>query len=317
MNTILSVRNLKKTFTTNHWFKTNTVFTAVNDISFDLQSGEILGILGANGAGKTTTIQMLLGLLTPTSGEINYFGKSLARHRSEIMQQVTFASAYLKLPEALTTYEVLNFYGKIYSMPATVRHEQIENNLKFFEIENLRDKKTRTLSAGQLSRLTLAKAFLPKPRIVLLDEPTAALDPDIAVNIRAFIAKERRTSGTSIILTSHNMAEVEELCDRAIVFKQGKIIASARPHELTATIKISHLQLVVTDVEKAQQFAQQSGLQHKLEGNLLDIEVGESHIPELLTSIMHAGVKYTEISIEKPTLEDYFLSIANQMEKQS
>ena len=194
------------------------------------------------------------------------------------------------------------------------RYEQIEKNLKFFEIENLRDKKTRTLSAGQLSRLTLAKAFLPQPKIVLLDEPTAALDPDIAIGVRKFVAEERKRSGTAIILTSHNMAEVEELCDRAIVFKQGKIIASARPVELTATIKFSHVQLLVTDIEKARTFADAFGLPHKLAGNLLDIEVNEHRIPELLTQAMQAGIQYTEISIEKPTLEDYFLSIAGVKE---
>ncbi len=307
---ILSVRNLTKTFTTKRWFKPNESFTAVNDISFDLAQGEILGILGANGAGKTTTIQMLLGLLTPTAGNINYFGKDLATHRSEIMQDVTFASAYLKLPQALTVYEVLNFYGKIYSMPADMRHEQIEKNLKFFEIESLRDKKTRTLSAGQLSRLTLAKAFLPKPKIVLLDEPTAALDPDIAIVVRKFVAEERKRSGTAIILTSHNMAEVEELCDRAIVFKQGKIIASAKPDVLTATIKFSHVHLLVTDIAKAIMFAETTGYPFKIEGNFLDFEVAEQRIPELLNNVMQAGIQYTEISIEKPTLEDYFLSIA-------
>lgn len=175
---ILSVKQLTKTFSSGFPpFTQRKSFTAVNNISFDLERGEILGFLGHNGAGKTTTIQMLLGTLTPTSGTITYFGKDFATNRIDILKKVSTASGYDKLHARLTVWENLDVVGRIYNIPHEQRIAQIESVLKSFDMWNMRDKEMGSLSAGQTTRVMLAKAFLPNPEIVILDEPTASLDP--------------------------------------------------------------------------------------------------------------------------------------------
>lgn len=182
---VLSARHLTKRF---------GAFTAVDDISFEIRSGEILGLLGPNGAGKTTTIQMLLGLVTPTTGSIHVFGLDLATHREEILEQVNFSSTYISMPYSLTVEENLRVVARLYGLTQVQR--RIDDMLKKLEMEEFRSKITRKLSSGQMTRLTLAKAFLTQPKILFLDEPTASLDPDIAHKIRSFLKKSsaRRAS---------------------------------------------------------------------------------------------------------------------------
>ena len=188
-NSLLVVDSLVKRFETRRFFSVVDTFTAVNTVSFELAKGEILGLLGPNGAGKTTIIQMLLDLLTPTSGSIQYFGKELSVHRSQILEQVSFASTYLKLPGSLTIEENLSVYAQLYGVPAKRVRERIEEKIADFDLHALRKRQSKTLSAGQLTRLMLAKAFLANPKVVLLDEPSAALDPDVALQMRRFILR--------------------------------------------------------------------------------------------------------------------------------
>ncbi len=206
-------------------------FTAVDGIAFDVQPGEILGLLGPNGAGKTTTIQMLLGLITPTAGSIRMFGLDLTTHREQILQQVNFSSTYISMPYSLTVEENLWVVAKLYGM-ADVRR-RIDEVLKKVEMEDSRTKVTRRLSSGQMTRLALAKAFLTEPKVLLLDEPTASLDPDIAHKIRALLKEVRRSSGLSILYTSHNMREMEEMSDRIIFLQKGRIVAQGTAQEIT------------------------------------------------------------------------------------
>lgn len=167
---LLQVNNLTKTFSSGVWpFKPTKSYTAVNGISFSVEDGEILGFLGPNGAGKTTTIQMLLGTLTPTSGSITYFGKELKNHRKEILNAVSYASGYDALPPRLSVFENLDIVGRMYGMSRAERVARIDHLLKIFGMWNMRDKETGNLSAGQATRIMLVKAFLGKPRIVLLD----------------------------------------------------------------------------------------------------------------------------------------------------
>jgi ABC-2 type transport system ATP-binding protein len=219
---ILEVKNLTKRFGD---------ATAVDDISFDIRPGEILGLLGPNGAGKTTTIQMLLGLVTPTAGSIHMFGKDLARHREEILQQVNFSSTYISMPYSLTIEENLWVVAKLYGM--TDIRRRIDEVLKKVEMEDSRTKVTRKLSSGQMTRLALAKAILTEPKILFLDEPTASLDPDIAHKIRALLKEVRRAAGLSVLYTSHNMKEMEEMSDRIIFLQKGKIVAQGTAQEIT------------------------------------------------------------------------------------
>lgn len=197
-------------------------FTAVDRVSFDIQPGETVGLLGPNGAGKTTIFQMLLGVVTPTEGSIHMFGLDLIKHREEILRQVNFSSTYISMPYALTVEENLRVTGKLYSLPDINR--RIDDVLKKLEMEDIRHRLTRKLSSGQMTRLTLAKAVMTEPKILFLDEPTASLDPDIAHKIRAFLKEYRDVSGLSMLYTSHNMREMEEMSDRIIFLQRGKIV---------------------------------------------------------------------------------------------
>lgn len=205
-------------------------FTAVDGISFSIKPGEILGLLGPNGAGKTTTIQMLLGLVTPTTGSIEMFGLDLSTHREAILQYVNFSSTYISLPQSLTVEENLWVVARLYGLDDISR--RVSEIVKKLEMEEFRCKVTRKLSSGQMTRLTLAKAFLTGPKILFLDEPTASLDPDIAEKIRALLKEERRSSGLSILYTSHNMREMEEMSDRIIFLQRGRIVAEGTAQQI-------------------------------------------------------------------------------------
>jgi ABC-2 type transport system ATP-binding protein len=198
-------------------------FTAVDEVSFEIRPGEILGLLGPNGAGKTTTIQMLLGVVTPTSGSIEAFGLNLSTHREAVLQQINFSSTYIAMPQSLTVEENLWVVARLYGL--TDIAGRVDHVVKKLEMDEFRQKVTRKLSSGQMTRLTLAKAFLTGPRLLFLDEPTASLDPDIAYKIRSLLKEERRSSGLSILYTSHNMREMEEMSDRIIFLQRGRLVA--------------------------------------------------------------------------------------------
>jgi ABC-2 type transport system ATP-binding protein len=309
---VLKVTNLTKIFTSGLWpFKTPNTYTAVNNISFQIKKGEILGFLGPNGAGKTTTIQMLLGTLTSSSGSIGYFGLDFEQHRISILRKVGYASGYDKLPARLTVFDNLDIVGRIYGIGQPHRAQQIEKLLKFFGIWKLKDQETGTLSAGQTTRVMLAKAFIADPDIVLLDEPTASLDPDIAYEVRQFILAQRKERGISMLITSHNMAEVADLCDRVLVLKKGTIIADNTPEQLAASISRVRVHLIISnDVERAIKYLQDAKLVHAVQSNQLTVELDEHAVAQFLADCAERKIFYSHISIDKPTLEDYFLSIA-------
>jgi ABC-2 type transport system ATP-binding protein len=299
---ILKVDNLTKTFGR---------FTAVDHISFELKEGEILGYLGPNGAGKTTTIQMLLGVLTPTSGEVSYFGKSLFKHHEKIMEQINFSSTYNDLPHRLTVKEIMIYTSFLYQIDN--RSERSQKIRQIFHLGNLWYKQIKELSAGQKTRVGLAKALINYPKILLLDEPTASLDPDVATYIRKFLLTQQEKFQVSILITSHNMAEIEELCDRVIFLNKGRIIADDTPINLAKTISISHVSLMITDgMKRTQEICQQQQLSFTVEGRYITINLKEKQIPYFLKDILEKGIEYSEISIDKPTIEDYFLQVAEK-----
>lgn len=309
---VLSVHNLTKTFTSGFWpFSNQKKQTVVNGISFNMRKGEILGLLGPNGAGKTTTIQMLLGTLTPSTGSITYNGKDFAHERIALLERIGYASGYDKLPARLTVIENLDIIGRIYNMPHRERVEQIEKLLHFFKLEDLRNQPTGTLSAGQSTRVMLAKAFMNNPDVVLLDEPTASLDPDVAHDVRQFILAQRNNRGTSVLITSHNMQEVTELCDRVLVLKKGTIVADNTPQELANSIKKAHVHLDINNgLAHALAYLNEMHLTHTMEASRLSVELDETAIASFLMVLSERSVTYSQISIDKPTLEDYFISVA-------
>jgi ABC-2 type transport system ATP-binding protein len=304
---ILTVRNLTK--------KYSDSCIAVNNVSFSLERGETLGILGPNGAGKTTTIHMLLDLLTPTSGSITYFGKDFQTHRSEILQKVGFGTTYARLPGSMTVYNNLDIYGRLYGLPASQRSKKIDELLELLDVIHLKNREAGELSAGETTRVILAKAFLADPEIVLLDEPTASLDIDIAQSVREFICHQSER-GISFLFTSHNMHEMTQVCDRIIVMQNGTIVADNTPEQLSETVSRSFLQLMVGEhLQACINYAQKQGIHYEILGHTITFEIDEHAVAQTLLDLAQAGVIYTQISIKKPTLEDYFLSITHKSKK--
>ena len=204
---------------------------AVNKISFEVNKNKTLGLLGPNGCGKTTTIGMILGLVSPSEGEILLENKNINKFkRDEILKRFNFASPYVELPKKLTVKQNLEIYGRLYGIEnLDFRINEISNDL---EIKNFFNKKTGELSSGQKNRVSLAKSLINKPEILLLDEPTASLDPDIGDFIRSYIQDYKSKNKVTILLASHNMGEVERLCDSIIMMKKGKIIDNGTCEEL-------------------------------------------------------------------------------------
>jgi len=237
--TVLQARGLTKTF---------NGLTAVSELSFSLKAGEILGVLGPNGAGKTTLIHMLLGLTSPTSGEIFVLGRDLRRHREWILQQVNFSSTYISMPNSLRVVECLRIFARLYGVDN--RERRIDEVMAMFEISDQRRKLVRNLSSGQRSRLYLAKAFINRPRILFLDEPTASLDPDIADKTRRLLTEVKRGGDLSILYTSHNMREMQELSDRILFLRSGRKIAEGRPDEVISRFRGDDLEEVFLNLAR-------------------------------------------------------------------
>jgi len=316
-NTLLTVSDLTKIYypgKIGQWFYNQKPFYAVDSISFSVGKGEILGILGPNGAGKTTTVQMLLGLLKPSSGSITYFSKNFLKHRSEILHHVGFASTYTDLPGKLTIAENLSIFGRLYGLSHVQCAERIKYLLDVFDMWYLRYRQFRNLSAGQKTRVMLAKAFIHNPSIVVLGEPTASLDPDISQEVRSFVLEQQSKYAMSIVFVSHNMAEVTEVCDTVLVMQAGTIIKKGTPAQLAQSVSKIRLHLLVTNAyEKFKQYVIDHQLEfHEEGGQKITIALNEQDIAQFLAAIAQIGVRYSEIFIDKPTLEDYFISIAKR-----
>ena len=230
---VIEVHDLVKTFNGT---------TAVDRLSFSAQRGEILGLLGPNGAGKTTAIQMLLGIIEPTAGSIRVFGQDIATHRQAILQRLNFSSAYVSLPQNLRVMDNLRVFAGIYGVNGW--REKAMELLRLFEIDRFANRKTGQLSSGESTRLHLCKALLNDPELLLLDEPTASLDPDIADKVRKLLRRIQRERGITVLYTSHNMREIEEICDRVIFLHHGRKMAEGPPHEVIARFNQQSLEQV-------------------------------------------------------------------------
>lgn len=303
---ILSVSGLTK-----HFRRADKIFTAVDDISFEINEGQILGLLGPNGAGKTTTIDMLLGLIKPSSGQIKMFGLDFEKNRSLILNKMNFSASYLNLVWRLKVIENLYTFARLYDV-ANFK-EKIDRLLDEFGINDIRNKLLTELSSGQLTRVYLCKAFVNEPKLLLLDEPTAFLDPDVADSMRRIITDHVVKNKTSVLFTSHNMAEVTQLCDQVIFLYQGKIIAKDTPSSLAQKIKSCNVNLLFPDkLEKVPLLLNNYRYKFSMIKNEVKIEVEEEKIGQLLGRLSLAKLKYSEISINKPTLEDFFIKVARK-----
>ena len=203
---------------------------AVDGIGFAVERGVTAALLGGNGAGKTTTLSILLGLLLPTSGTVRVFGENVLRHRYRVLPRMNFSSPYVDLPHRLTVRQNLSIYARLYGLPR--RADCIARLASDLQIEPLLDRPAGKLSSGQKTRVALAKALLNEPELLLLDEPTASLDPDSGDWVRGYLEDYRARTGATVLLASHNMAEVERLCSQVMMMKQGKIVDRGSPDEL-------------------------------------------------------------------------------------
>ncbi len=231
-----------------HLVKSFASANAVNGISFSVAKGEVVGLLGGNGAGKTTTIGMIMGLVTPSSGSVRVFGVNMVDRRYEVLHRMNFESPYVDMPHRLTVRQNLDVFARLYG----VKHaaDRIKELAESLDLTEFIDRPAGQLSAGQKTRVALAKALINDPELLLLDEPTASLDPDTADWIRTRLETFRTRRNATILLASHNMAEVERLCDRVIIMKKGQIADQGTPDDLIRRYGRTDLEEVFLDVAR-------------------------------------------------------------------
>src|SRR5450631_2397189 len=231
-----------------HLVKFYKTTRAVDDVSFRISPGSVTGLLGGNGAGKTTTIAMIMGLVLPTAGRIQVLGCSIPDRSADVLGRMNFESPYVDMPMRLTVRQNLTIFGKLYAV-ANLR-ERIEQLASELDLGDFLDRANGKISAGQKTRVALAKALINQAELVLLDEPTASLDPDTADSIRRHLLTYRNTHGATILLASHNMLEVERLCDRVIIMKRGRIEDDDSPDGIMARYNRATLEEVFLDVAR-------------------------------------------------------------------
>lgn len=286
-------------------------FYALDDVSLSVEEGEIFGLLGPNGAGKTTLLNILLGILSPDRGKVRIFGKDVIKDRG-VLEKVNFVSGETRFHWLLSVEDVLRFHGRSYGLKGDVIDKRIKELTKFFGIDDILDRKFFNLSTGQRMRLIFAKSLINDPKLVFFDEPTLGLDPSIAIKIRKEIKRVNKEQGTTVLLTSHYMNEIEQLSNRVAFIHKGKIID-------TGTVENVKLKKFSTyDV-----FLNVKGIKNRdylkrnrfriLGKNKLykELQLGES-ISGLLSSLAKKGIDVTNIETKKPTLEDYFVKIMEE-----
>jgi ABC-2 type transport system ATP-binding protein len=237
-----------------HLVKLYKTTRAVDDVTFRIGRGSITGLLGGNGAGKTTTIAMIMGLVLPTSGRIQVLGHPMPEASAEVLGRMNFESPYVDMPMRLTVRQNLTIFGRLYAVENL--RERIEQLAADLDLNDFLDRANGKLSAGQKTRVALAKALINQPELLLLDEPTASLDPDTADWVRQHLANYRKTHDATILLASHNMLEVERLCDRVIIMKRGRIEDDDSPDQIMARYNRSTLEEVFLDVARGRGMAE-------------------------------------------------------------
>ncbi|HEY8117692.1 MAG TPA: ABC transporter ATP-binding protein [Methylophilaceae bacterium] len=236
---VIEVDQLSKTF---------DQVAAVDSISFRVRRGVTTALLGGNGAGKTTTLAMLLGLLLPSTGHISIFGEDMLQQRYRLLHRMNFSSPYVDLPQRLTVRQNLTVYGHLYRLPKL--KDRIQQLAIELDLSELLDRRYGRLSAGQKTRVSLAKSLLNEPELLLLDEPTASLDPDTADSIRTHLERYQQRTGASILLASHNMSEVERMCTDVVMMRRGKIVDSGSPDDLIARYGRNSMEEVFIDIAR-------------------------------------------------------------------
>lgn len=300
---VLEVENLVKNYKN---------FRAVDGISFVVPKGKVIGFLGPNGAGKTTTIQMLLGITERSAGSVKYFGQDFFTHKKESLQRINSTSAFNTLLGRISVMENLVVFAGLYQVKNP--KAKIMDLVKHFDAEDLLSQRYWDLSSGQKTRVNLIKSLLNDPELLLMDEPTASLDPDITDKTLTLIEELKESRNLSILYTSHNMEEITRICDEVVFIDHGKIVAQDTPLNLTKRIKGSELRLIFENKKEVlENYLKQERQEFSFSNeNTVVIETTESLIPKIIFGLDKKGVKITDIEVEKPNLEDVFLEIARK-----
>lgn len=299
-NIVLEVKNLTKYYGN---------FTAVKGISFVVPKGKVVGLLGPNGAGKTTTIQCLLGITLLDDGTISYFGKEFAKNRQYCLQKINFASSFNTLLGRISVWENLLVFAHLYNIQNPKK--KILELTDYFETTELLPLNFWDLSTGQKTRINLIKSLLNDPELILMDEPTASLDPDIADKTLTLIEQLKKSRDLSILYTSHDMEEVTRICDEVIFLDHGAIVAHDTPLGLTKRIPNAQLKLTIEgDKNIAEKFFQEYKQKYIFSNpNVVTMNTEEKLIPKLIFGLSKNNIYITNIEVKKPTLEDAFLQI--------
>ena len=283
-------------------------FYAIKDVSFSIKKGEIFGLLGPNGAGKTTLISMLLGVITQDSGTIKIFGKGIS---PDVLERMNMVASDIRFHWVLPCRDILEYYGRVYGVEKEERAKRIEKLSRVFGIEDILDRRFMLLSTGERMRLNFAKALLNNPELLLLDEPTLGLDHDIAIKVRDEIKRVNRKFKTTIILTSHYMNEVEQMCNRIAFMHRGQIADTGSVGKIKMVNFDSYEIIIKT--KKAIHTDKLKRYGFKIHGNILKKRLTlEQNISEPISFLNRIGVIIEDVEIKKPTLEDYFVKMASK-----
>jgi ABC-2 type transport system ATP-binding protein len=303
---MIEVKNLTKKF--GH-------FTAVDDISFEVGEGEIFGLLGPNGAGKTTTIRCLLTLIRPTSGEVEISGLDVLRNPQHARQLCGYVPQEVSVDGDLTGYENLLLYAKLYYVPSAERKKRIQEALEFMEVADRANSLVKTYSGGMMRRLEIGQVLVNRPRVLFLDEPSIGLDPAAKRMIWDYVVRLRDEFATTILLTTHDMLEADELCDRIAIMNGGRIAITGLPEQLKAGLG-GDVVSVTTSGADGGAVLRQSGYQLLSESRdgVCDLVVGDGdkEIPRILEELKNHGVETKSVSLKRATLDDVFLKYAGK-----
>ncbi len=307
----VEVRGLVKTFTTG-WPRRRR-HPALRGVSFEVPAGAIFGVLGPNGAGKTTLLSILATLLLPDAGEARVLGLDVVRDAARLRERLNMASGTTSFLWSLTPREVLDIAARTHGLDARRRRERVQALLERFELGSVAAVPYNELSTGLKQRLALAKAFVNAPQLLILDEPTVGLDPDVAVRVREQIATLRRTSDVTILLSTHYMREAEQLCDEVVFLRDGRLLARGDPPSLKRQILAGDRVVMSVEGDGLDRVARLPGvLAARAEGARLECLVDDARkrLPELLRHLGEQGVQVSDVSVFEPSLESVFIELA-------
>jgi len=306
VNAAVEIRNLTRRFND---------LTAVDNISFEIVSGEIFGLLGPNGAGKTTTLAMLATMLAPTSGSATVNGFDIGRDPDNVRRSIGIVFQDQSLDEELTAYENMDFHGRLYRIPAAVRKERIEELLNLVELFDRKNDSVKTFSGGMRRRLEIARGLLHHPQVLFLDEPTLGLDPQTRNHLWSYIATLAKEKGITIILTTHYMDEADRLCDRIAIIDHGKIIALDTPKNLRDGLGGDLVTIRSPDPAGVAAALREPWVARTEIHNdevIISVKNADQYVSAVVTALNAHNVPIASIAISKPTLEDVFLSFTGK-----